>query len=640
MGKVDFKSLVDASRELLSRAPRAHARRLGLLALLGLAYPYLFALTCLLLCLVCAVCAFVWEHIVFAVFAGLFLGFLIRFASLVFFAIRPPEGLKVGPKDAQALFLELEALAESVGARLPHAILLDASFNAGAASLPGRWLFSPKRDYLMIGLPMMASLTPREFRSVMAHELSHFSLSHPWRRRLSWRALQTWRRVDAFYKEGSGGGFLTKLMLGSFASWYLPRLDALLSVTRRADEFDADAKAASVSGRDASVLALAVHSIQSKRLSLEVSMPFWEKARTQQTLKGGLLKDTLQFLRARRPSEEELSAFFDRARSMRCLDDDSHPSAGERIARLGYESKHPSLSATEGPDAAKTLLGDFEASALAKLEELWRAEAQPVWNSIYGQSQMARRALSDMLKLSAKDVVSIESKLHRARLLEIACGPESVIRPLEDILDESPSCVEAKFMLGHIKLALGKEGGEGLMLEAMKQMPPLIRAGFDELSQFYRSEGRADDYARLVEMRDNAPPALTLGADGAFLKTVVPPPPALNASSKLSQRSLNSAEVEEIVRVLSANANVETAYLALVAPKAGATGQEEQFHALVVVRKFSLLAYRGENDRALAAELSEPLSKHTSVKVVPMEDCPFSIRLRLKLLKDALIYKA
>ncbi len=635
MGKATFKSLVEASGELLRRSPASHARRLRLMALLGLAYPYLFALSCLILCVLFAFGSLLYDDIFLAVLAGLALGFLIRFATLLHFAASPPEGLELTRKDAPALFMELDAVAQALGARLPSKILLDHNFNSSYSFTPGRLhsLLSPGRDYLVLGLPLMAALSPRLFRSVLAHELAHCLTGLPSSERLSRRALLAWLRIDAYAK--TPGVFLARPFLGLFSSWYLPRLNALLAPLSFEAEYSADAKAASVSGRDAAALALASVSILSSRVARDLTIPFWERARTSPEPRSSLLKGTLQHLRSNKVSEAELAAFFEKAPSMRGIDGDSHPSMGERIVRLGYGERLPDLSLlAAGPDSAQTLLGSFEDAAFPKLDALWRKQAESSWSSVYGQSQAARAVLSSMGSLNAKEIASIEVKLQRARILEIACGPDAAIRPLEDILEESPSCSEAKLLLGHAKLALGKPGGEELMLEAFKERPELVFAGFEELAQLYRVEGRGDAYARLLEMRESVPAP---SKDGKA--PLLPQPPSLKASSTLSTFELSEAEKEEIVRVISENGSLEAAYLALVTPKPGKDA-EEPFHALLVVRKFSLLAYRGENDSALALELAASLAKHSRLKVVPLDVCPLPVRLKLKFVKKALIYKS
>ena len=629
-----FKSLVDANRELLRSSPSVHARRLAMLSFLGLAYPYVFAFGCLLGFILCAWGAYVFEHGLLAALAGLFLAFLIRFVHSIYFALLPPSGLGISKKDAPELFAEIESIARSVGAKVPGTVLIDSRFNAAAASLPGRWLLSPGRDYLILGYPLLTALTRQEFRSVLAHELGHFSLAHPSHTRLAWRAFQTWSRIKVMLL--SAGGFLSKLMLGAFADWYLPRLEAMLAVLSRTQEFEADKLESSVTGPDVAARSLAVHSLLGKQITKGVTKPFWEKARTMPEPPPGFIDFFARFLRSKRPSEEELAKFIENALPIRSIADDSHPSVGERIANLGFESSMPVLR-DDGPDAAVALLGPFEDDLRPRLELQWKSLSKGLWFAVHAESQAARKALSEMLNVRFKDGISLEEQLKRSRLLELACGADAALRPLEDAFEQYPDSAEAKFNLGRITLGLGKPGGDVLMLEAMKENPAFIHPGVEILSDYYRDEGLADDFASLMTLRESAPPQL---ASAGKVRMEIPKPFAIASSSKISPHVIASAELEDILKTIVENGNVERAYLALVTPAADSSADAAKpYHVLVVVRKFSLLAFRGEDDTALALALSLTLAKHQALKVMPFDSCPLSLRLKLKLVKSSLIYK-
>jgi heat shock protein HtpX len=71
------------------------------------------------------------------------------------------------------LFAELAAVADAVGEPIPPAVYLDADVNASVAEVsPG--LLRGRRRIMVLGLPLLAALTPRQMRAVIAHEYGHY----------------------------------------------------------------------------------------------------------------------------------------------------------------------------------------------------------------------------------------------------------------------------------------------------------------------------------------------------------------------------------------------------------------------------------------------------------------------------------
>jgi len=601
--------------------------RLAVLAVLGLAYPWLFALLYLLFTLSLGFLALRFESIVLTIVGGLLLGFLLRYFILVHRALRLPEGVELKENDAPGLFKELRLLAGKMNSEMPDLIMLDGSLNAGVMALPSKWLVpGHSKRILLLGLPLVEGMDLDEFRSVLAHELNSFSLDQGKYSRLAWRAFHLWLRIDR--EVAFAGGLVERVLLGFFAKWYLAQLNKdLIGISGRL-ELKADARSASLAGEDATVRAMLVHGMLSKKIMHDVTDAFWEKARTLQEPPRGVFKEISNCV-MKRPSQEELDAQFERVRKSLPVAVPGHLSMTERIAALGCE-KAPSMPSNSGC-AADSLLGESRDALREKIEVKWLQDARPSWQHMHDASQGARHALSHMLNVNFKEASALPSMLRRAQLLESAFGSASALRPLEDILDEHPDCAEAKFNLGRIKLALGKDEGAALMREAMESERIFAHLGYDALSSFYRREGLAKELAALDELRKSAPEPIKVDAQ------LRPVQANIKSSWHLNPPRLKPAELEELVRILSENGNVDHAYLAQILPPDG--DSKEPFHALVVVRRFSLMAYRGEDDSALSTELTLPLSKIQSLKVMPFDKCPVTVRMKLKLLKESLIFK-
>ncbi len=96
----------------------------------------------------------------------------------LFFRQRRGEdhSLALQPADQPALFAELYAIADAVGAPRPHRVLVSARVNAAVFyDLSPLNLLFPTKKNLEIGLGLVNVLTRSELRAVLAHEFGHFA---------------------------------------------------------------------------------------------------------------------------------------------------------------------------------------------------------------------------------------------------------------------------------------------------------------------------------------------------------------------------------------------------------------------------------------------------------------------------------
>jgi len=96
----------------------------------------------------------------------------------LFFRQRREEdhSLELKRADQPALFAELHAIADAVGAPRPHRVLVSARVNAAVFyDLSPLNLLFPTKKNLEIGLGLVNVLTRSELRAVLAHEFGHFA---------------------------------------------------------------------------------------------------------------------------------------------------------------------------------------------------------------------------------------------------------------------------------------------------------------------------------------------------------------------------------------------------------------------------------------------------------------------------------
>jgi Zn-dependent protease with chaperone function len=153
------------------------------------------------------------------------------------------------PRDQQPeLWAVVDELAAVVGTRPPDEIRLIPVVNAAVVE-DATWLglgAGPRR--MFIGLPLMQAMDVAELRSVLAHELGHYSKRHTALGPLVFRGHAALANI---LRHVSRHLFVRGLFLG-YAKLYF-RVTRKVS---REQEFEADAAAATIAGRDATISAL------------------------------------------------------------------------------------------------------------------------------------------------------------------------------------------------------------------------------------------------------------------------------------------------------------------------------------------------------------------------------------------------
>ncbi|MBX9721413.1 MAG: M48 family metallopeptidase, partial [Candidatus Obscuribacterales bacterium] len=267
-----FDSLVASLEDLSRRDPVGYKIRVALLALLP--YVYLGVVIILALLFIGLICR-LFLH-ASAIFISL-LRIALPIAALLFvlcraFMVRfpPPTGVPVSAADSPKIFELLNELKSKLDCPKIDAVYLNADFNASIRTLPRFGLLGASRHYLCLGLPLMQSLPPEQFRAVLAHELGHLSANHgrfaSWIYSVRTNANQL---LEVIRSQAPFGSFLFK----HFLEWYSPFFSAYSFVLVRQHEYEADKCAAEISGATTAALSLINTEIKNKYVDLK----YWKE---------------------------------------------------------------------------------------------------------------------------------------------------------------------------------------------------------------------------------------------------------------------------------------------------------------------------------------------------------------------------
>jgi Zn-dependent protease with chaperone function len=315
--------------------------RFRVACLIVFAYLFIFLVIASALAMLAGLCWLIWMMLTNArasfgmlrllVFLVPVLLGLVAFIFSIFAALNvhlpDPEGVIVEKGRAIKLYQEIDRLRETLDVPPFAEILLDDNFNAGVVQNPRFGFFGGYRSYLVIGLPLLLSLTTEQFRAVLAHELGHISRKHGGMGAWCYRMGMTWPRILYFLAEE---GHSSVDIFFSFFRWYVPKFMAFSFALQRQEEYEADRMAAEAVGKKAMADAL-------------IQMYLIVRAHHEKKELAGMPHTVLnQWMNDALLVQDQL--------------EDVHPVLAQRLHGLDQRAEVPPQ---EGKNAAVDLLGNF-----------------------------------------------------------------------------------------------------------------------------------------------------------------------------------------------------------------------------------------------------------------------------------------
>ncbi|MCA0757226.1 M48 family metallopeptidase [Paenibacillus sp. N4] len=164
-----------------------------------------------------------------------------------------PNGLYVTEAEAGPLLRLVEELRKEIKTPKIHHIIVDESYNAYVTSFTKFGFFTPSKNILVVGLPLMMGLTEMQFKSVLAHELAHISNKDTMHGAFTNRVIQTWSQIiDTLERDNNRLRFLFTW----FGKRYTPFIINQSFPLRRNAEYLADKKAAEATSPNTAAEAL------------------------------------------------------------------------------------------------------------------------------------------------------------------------------------------------------------------------------------------------------------------------------------------------------------------------------------------------------------------------------------------------
>jgi Zn-dependent protease with chaperone function len=398
-----------------------------------------------------------------------------------FVRIRAPEGLRLERSEAIALYDLVEEIRRAIDAPPVDGITLTGGFHASAAVEAVSWWLRRRRT-LVIGFPLLTTLSLPELRAVIAHELAHFSSAHDrfgawvYRTRASWLTLRTTldRRLA------------TPVYVYWLLSWYEPRLIAASAPVSRRHELVADRIAATVAGGRVAADALVV--VESgARFADETHWPAIEISHESAAAPPCPYSQMLTW-NARETSTDLLDSLVGQEGEP----DDTHPSPRERLAQFGEPVRIPPPIARS---AGSELLGPELETLARRLDEEWLARQGDAWRQHRAEYL---EQITTLDRLAAIEAPTADERFERARLVETLHGPDRALPIYQSAAAQGHAA--ASLAAGRVLLERMDAAGIALIEAAMDRDERLVPEACRILSVYY-TETNQELAARKCEWR-------------------------------------------------------------------------------------------------------------------------------------------
>ncbi|BAZ14776.1 Zn-dependent protease with chaperone function-like protein [Calothrix sp. NIES-4071] len=531
-----FDVIVQKIEKYARQNPSYYRLRVFLLALLGYAYiGFVFLLMCggiwgLRSLVVSTQSDYLVKHIDYLIII-----LAIGIIRLFWVKFQRPKGLEVYRQQLPELFAIIDEITKILKAPRIHHILLTSEHNAGVLQIPRLGFLGWQQNYLLLGLPLLQSLSVEQFRSTIAHELAHLSGNHSRFSGWVYRVRRTWDQLAH-----NGDLFLFK----SFFQWYEPYFNAYSFALARAQEYEADRRSVEICGIETSAEELINIYIHNSFLREVFWKNIYEKAIYSDSAPNGTITKLLQALRTDIETHHAVR-WLGLALSQITNNDDTHPCLLERLEAMGYLINPDNTNKLPGyieETAAEYFFGDTLYSFAAYLDEQWKREFGSSWRMLHLKLVYQRQNLTALEAKAYRHTLTPEQALMRAVLTSKFQSIEAAIPLFESLLANEPDHAKANYELGKILLQNYDGRGIDYLNKAIDLDSELVIPSCEILYGFYlrcSQPEQANKYLLLLKQYQQSFKLFKLERQhikhtDKFLSHNLPPVEALQISEQLS----------------------------------------------------------------------------------------------------------
>ncbi|WP_310417479.1 M48 family metallopeptidase [Chamaesiphon sp. OTE_8_metabat_110] len=372
------------------------------------------------------------------------------------------------------LFTQIDELSIKLKTPKIHHVVINYDHNAAIYQIPhlgwGEW----HCNYLLLGLPLLQSLTPEQFTATLAHELGHLANNDSSFTSYIFRVRQMWEQLTI-----DNNLFIFQW----FFRWYEPLIKAYSLVSVRDREYAADALAQRMTSPEIAASDLIQTYIYQYYLQTDFNRQLDRQAQTFATPPTDVVTQMLAALR--QPLDPQAASVWLGLILGQATDtDDTHPCLSDRLAAVGHPTPKSWTPQPILQTAAEYFFGDRLADLAAELDLKWYESHTAVWLERHQQAQQQQAHLATLdLQISQELTICVATV--RANLTTELHG-ESVALPLwQEILAQAPEHPRANYQVGKFLVNRGHFSGCFYLEKAIELEPDLVISSCEELYRFH-----------------------------------------------------------------------------------------------------------------------------------------------------------
>ncbi len=373
---------------------------------------------------------------------------------MFFMRLSPPEGREIFREDAPRLFELLDKMRQKLRGPQIHHVLIFEDYNAAISQLPRFGLFGGHTNYLLLGLPYMLGVPPKEMFATIAHEYGHLCGDHGkmgawvYRQRLTFIGL--YEKLEKMQEASIAHG-----VMYSALKHFMPHYEAYTFVLSRQQEYEADKTATELTGAEHNASGL----IRDELLARWIGKDFWPTFYKQaEALAAPAFYPYASMRTAFSASYETWATPTRLSEAWRAASDasDTHPCLRERVEAIGERAKLPPPVVST---AAEMLLGGFTKTLVEEFDRDWWKNEKGKWQS---RHQYVARSKQELAGFALRPMESLQlHELQQFALLKAEFDSPQAAKPVLEYLLGKPGGPFPKpaFFYGRILLNEGDARG-------------------------------------------------------------------------------------------------------------------------------------------------------------------------------------
>ncbi|MEL6501814.1 MAG: M48 family metallopeptidase, partial [Cyanobacteria bacterium J06623_1] len=493
--------------------------------------------------------------------------FILLWIPQFFVRVKRPTGISLKREQAPELFAILDHIAATLQAPKLTTVILNDEMNAAILQRPRFGFIGWQTSYLIIGLPLMQAISPQQCQAVLAHEFAHLCGDDS--RNMTWiyRIRRVWYELAERYENDSRQG---NILFKRFFKWYGPYFKAYSFIHARAQEYEADRRAADIIGAQHKAEALISLHVNDVMLDRKFWPEFERRSRNLQEPPDNFITQMLDALQTKvKPNQYQ--KWLAICLAYQTDNSSTHPCLTDRLEALDYQISESLASPKE---RAITLLGEQLENLIEQLNQLWKKENADTWKDNYELRQNQLMRLGN-LNTKPQPQLTIEERIKQASIVWSLQEKQMALPMFQSVVADAPDHTVARYWLGLLLLEQqNNDDGISHLQYALEHDPSLLISACRRLYSFYLEQNQpalAETYKQRWQDHRKA----WMIAQKERIN--------FDHTAQFAPHKLAALEIEQLVEHLSKHPEVKAVYLAR---KIVERFPEHPYYIMLITRRY------------------------------------------------------